>query len=79
MVVEVDELVGGEEGVPVGVGERMWVSAFWAEDHEVGDVDDTDAEVGEELAEESGAGDDLEGDLDTDTDEDAMRKKMVNE
>ena len=59
MVVEVDELVGGEESVPVSVGEGVGVGAFWAEDHEVGDVDDTDTEVGEELAEKGGGGDDL--------------------
>ena len=59
VVVEVDVLVGGEESVPVSILEGMWVGAGWCEDHEVGDVDDTDAEVGGDLAKESGGGDDL--------------------
>ena len=69
VVVEVDVLVGGEERVPVDVLERVWVAAGGREDHEVGDVHDTDAERWRDLAEESGGGDNLEGHLNTETDE----------
>ena len=69
VVVEVDVLVGGEESVPVSGLEGVWVRAGGREDHQVGDVDDTDAELWRDLAEESGGGDNLEGHLNTETDE----------
>ena len=71
MVVKVNRPVLREQRVEAVVVERVWVRAFLAEDHQVGDVDDAEAEGGAELAEEGGGGDDLEGDFDADAAEDA--------
>ena len=73
VVVEDHRLVLGEERLEALVAERMRVRAVGAEDHEVGDVDDTDPECGDLLAEERRGGNDLEGHLHTDTDEDDIR------
>ena len=71
MVIKVNRPVLREQRVEAVVVERVRVRALLAQDHQVGDVDDAEAEGGAEPAEEGGGGDDLEGDFDADTAEDA--------
>lgn len=73
VVVEVHVLVLGEQSVEGVVGERVGMGAAGSEDHEVGDVHDSNTEGGDEFAEECGGCDDFKGDFDTNTDEDTER------
>ena len=69
MVVEVDVLVGGEERVEVGFVQRVRVSTLRTEDHEIGDVYDTHAQLGDDFAQERRGGDDFERNFHADTNE----------
>ena len=70
MVVEDHRLVLSEHRLEALVTERVRVRAEWPEDHQVCYIHHADAQSGDELAEERGGGDDLEGDFYTDADED---------
>lgn len=70
VVVEVYRPVAREQRVPVRVLQRVRVAAVWTQNHEIRNIHHTNAESGEEFAKELGGGDDLEGDLHTNTDED---------
>jgi hypothetical protein len=60
-----------EQTLIVLVREGVRVLALRAEDHEVCDVDDTDAQRGNHFAKECGGSDDFESDFDADANEDA--------
>lgn len=73
VIVEVDAPVLGEESLEGVFRQRVGVRATGGEDHEVGDVHDSDAKLGNELAQEGGGGDDLERDFDAKTNENAVK------
>src|SRR5437868_8011407 len=54
--VEDDRLVGGEEGVELGVRHAVRVFGGGLQAHQVDDVDDADLQVGQVLAQQRGGG-----------------------
>ena len=69
MIVEVNGTIVGEQRSERFVGQRVRVAATSTENHKVGDVHDPHAKFRNKFAQEGGGGDDLEGDLHTDADE----------
>lgn len=60
-----------EKALKVVVAQCVRMGTFGGKNHEVCDVDDTDAEGWDELAKESGGCDNFKGDLDADANQDA--------
>jgi hypothetical protein len=77
VIVDDDFFVLGEQVLEVSVRQSMWVRAKGPEDHEIGDVDDPDAELWGELPKKSGGGDDFECNLRTDTNQDDVRTETL--
>jgi hypothetical protein len=71
VVVEVDRLVGREERVKRLVTERVGVGPVRTENHQVRNVHDAHAQLGNMFTEQGSGSDDLECDFDADPDQDA--------
>ena len=73
VVVEVDAAVRCEEGVEVGVRQRVRVRPFQAQNHQVRHVHDADGELGLDVAQVGGCRDHLEHHLGADADQHDVR------
>lgn len=70
MIIKVHRPIIRKQRFPVRIVQRVRVFSERTQDHQIRHVHHTNAQSGEELAEERGSGDDFESDFYTDTDED---------
>lgn len=70
MIVEVEGRVLSEECVEGVFVECMRMGSASAEDHDIGDIDNTNATFRDKFEEESGSSDKFESDSNTNTDQD---------